>query len=105
MYLALQQRLGGRIRAVLQSQYGVEVESVPLEIPPDLKLGEMATPVAFELARRLRKAPKMIAQEIVAGIGAVEGFAGFEVAGAGYINARLDRAAAVRGIASPHCCL
>ena len=30
----------------------------------------------------------------------VEGFAGFEIAGAGYINARLDRAAAVAAIAA-----
>ncbi|MGB6744703.1 MAG: arginine--tRNA ligase, partial [Terracidiphilus sp.] len=64
--------------------------------PPDLRFGEIATPIAFELARKLRKAPKIIAQEIVAALGAVEGFAGFEVAGAGYINARLDRAAATR---------
>ena len=100
MYLALQKRLAGRIRAVLQEKYGVEVENIPLEIPPDLKFGEMATPVAFELARKLRKAPKIIAQEIVTALGTVEGFAGFETAGAGYINARLDRAAAVRMVAT-----
>ncbi|HEY1806800.1 MAG TPA: arginine--tRNA ligase [Terracidiphilus sp.] len=81
---------------MLKEKYGLEIESVPLETPPDLRLGEIATPIAFELARKLRKAPKVIAQEIVSGVGEVEGFAGFEVAGAGYINARLDRAAAVR---------
>ncbi len=96
MYLALQKRLTGRIRTALEAKYGLQLNNIPLEIPPDLSLGEMATPIAFELARKLRKAPKMIAQEIVAGIGQVEGFAGFEVAGAGYINARLNRAAAVR---------
>ena len=96
MYLALQKRLGSQIRGVLQAQYDLQLEAIPLETPPDLKLGELATPIAFELARKLRKAPKIIAQEIVAALGTVEGFAGFEVAGAGYINARLDRAAAVR---------
>ena len=100
MYLALQKRLSGRIRAVLREKYGVEIESIPLELPPDLKFGEMATPIAFELARKLRKAPKIIAQEIVAALGAVEGFAGFETAGAGYINARIDRAAAARMVAA-----
>ncbi len=68
-----------------------DVENIPLETPPDLQFGELATPIAFELARKLRKAPKVIAQEIVAALGAVDGFVGFEVAGAGYINARLDR--------------
>ena len=102
MYLALQKRLAGRIRAALQEKYGIEAENVPLEVPPDLKFGEMATPIAFELARKLRKAPKIIAQEIVAALGAVEGFAGFETAGAGYINARLDRAAAARMLAASY---
>src|SRR4029077_4940956 len=42
---------------------------------------------------------KVIAQEIVAALGTVEGFAGFEVAGAGYINARFDRAVGIWSIA------
>ncbi len=99
MYLTLQKRLAARIRAVLDERYNLQIENIPLEIPPDLRFGEMATPIAFELARKLRKAPKMIAQEIVGAIGALEGFAGFEVAGAGYINARLDRASLVRTFA------
>ena len=40
-----------------------------METPPDLSFGELATPIAFELARKLRKAPKVIAQEIVAALG------------------------------------
>ena len=100
MYLELQKKLGARLRAVLREKYDLEVENIPLEIPPDLKFGELSTPIAFELARKLRKAPKAIAQEIVAALGTLEGFAGFEVAGAGYINARLDRAAGVRMIAA-----
>ena len=51
-------------------------------------------PLAFELAKKLRKAPRKIAEEIVAGIGPIEGFEKLEVAGAGYINARVKRAAA-----------
>jgi len=96
--LELQKQLGEAIRAVLKEKYDLQLENIPLETPPDLRFGEMATPIALQLARTLRKAPKVIAQEIVAALGAVEGFAGFEVAGAGYINARLDRAAAVRAI-------
>ncbi len=95
MYLAQQRQLQQRIRAALGSLYQIEVESVVLEQPPDLAFGEYATPIAFELARKLRKAPRKIAEEIVAALGAVPGFAGFEVAGAGYINARLDRGHAV----------
>ncbi len=98
MVLELQKRLGDAIRAVLKDKYDLAGVNVPLETPPDLRMGEAATPVAFELARKLRKAPKAIAQEIVAALESrgVEGFAGFEVAGAGYINARLDRGLAVQ---------
>jgi len=100
VYLELQKRLGAHLRAVLKEKYDLQMETIPLEIPPELKFGELSTPLAFELARKLRKAPKVIAQEIVAALGAVEGFSSFEVAGAGYINARLDRAAGVRTIAA-----
>ena len=105
MYLDLQQRLADHLRTLINEKYSLAIESVPVEIPPDLKFGELATPIALQLARSLRKAPKIIAQEIVAAIvadlGALPGFAGFEAAGAGYINARIDRAVAVRDIASP----
>jgi arginyl-tRNA synthetase len=95
VYLRQQKQLGEAIRLALRSLYQIEVETVVLEQPPDLRFGEFATPVAFELARKLRKAPKKIAEEIVAGLASLPestvGFAAFEVAGSGYINARLDR--------------
>jgi arginyl-tRNA synthetase len=99
VYLELQKRLESHLRSVLAEKYNLQLENIPLEIPPELKFGELATPIAFELARKLHKAPKIIAQEIVTALGKVEGFAGFDVAGAGYINARLDRAAVVRLVA------
>ena len=97
--MELQKRLESHLRGVLKAKYDLQLDTIPLEIPPDLKFGELSTPIAFELARKLRKAPRIIAQEIVAALAGLEGFAGFEVAGAGYINARLDRAAGVRLVA------
>jgi arginyl-tRNA synthetase len=98
VYLELQNQFAEHLRGVLKSKYDLQLENIPIEIPPDLKFGELSTPIAFELARKLRKAPKIIAQEIVSALGALESFAGFEVAGAGYINARLDRAAGALAI-------
>ncbi len=100
MYLELQKRLASHLRAVLLAKYDLPLENIPLEIPPDLKFGELSTPVALQLARTLRKAPKIIAQEIVASLAGLDGFAGFEVAGAGYINARIDRAEAAQSVAA-----
>jgi arginyl-tRNA synthetase len=96
VYQELKIRLEAHLREVLKAKYDLSVENIPLETPPDLKFGELATPIAFELARKLRKAPRVIAQEIVAEIGTPRGFSSFEIAGAGYINAYLDRTVAVR---------
>src|SRR5437660_4322962 len=63
-------------------------------------MGEYALPLAFELAKRLRQPPRKIAEEIVAGIGPIEGFAKLELAGAGYINARVNRAALAASLAA-----
>jgi arginyl-tRNA synthetase len=100
VYQELKNRLESHLRDVLKTKYDLTVENIPLEMPPDLKFGELATPIAFELARTLRKAPKVIAQEIVEALGTPRGFASFEIAGAGYINARLDRTVAVRMMTS-----
>jgi arginyl-tRNA synthetase len=100
VYLESQKRLADRLRGLLEEKYSLQLEAIPLETPPDLQFGELATPIAFELARKLRKAPKIIAQEIVAALGPLRGFASFDVAGTGYINARLDRAAGARETAA-----
>ena len=44
--------------------------AIVIETPPRRALGDLAVPVAFELARRLRKAPRAIAQELAGAIGA-----------------------------------
>ena len=91
MYRHLEIRLAQRMRDFLQSAYGVDLARIVIEQPPRVELGEYALPLAFELAKKLRKAPRKIAEEIVGGIGAVEGFEKLELAGGGYINARVKR--------------
>ena len=75
---------------VYPEKYGVEI-AIVLERPPKIEMGEAASPVCFELAKRLKKAPRLIAQEIANGLGVVEGIARVEVAGGGYLNAYFDR--------------
>jgi arginyl-tRNA synthetase len=98
LYSQLESRLADRVREFLKQQYQVEMPDVVVDQPPNVALGEFALPLSFELAKKLRKPPRKIAEEIVAGLGSVEGFEKFEVAGAGYINARVDRAAFAAGI-------
>ncbi len=84
---------------MLHDKYQIEFPNIAIEQPPDLEMGEYALPIAFELARRLKRAPRAIATELVAELMPLEGFLGFTVAGAGYINGKLDRAAAAKEIA------
>jgi arginyl-tRNA synthetase len=67
--------------------------AIPVEIPPRRALGDLSVPLAFELARRLRKAPRAIAQEIVGALGTIDGFTRIEAAPNGYVNFFLDRQA------------
>jgi arginyl-tRNA synthetase len=114
VYFELQQRLLTRVRELIKSHYDIELGPIAIEQPPDLKMGEFALPVAFELARKLRKAPKIIATELAEllnnslatvalllpqgaqgeAAGTAEGLAisRFEAAGAGYLNVYVNRA-------------
>jgi arginyl-tRNA synthetase len=98
----IEQELARVFRAHVQSLYTADVQVV-LEQPKQASFGEMAVPVAFQLARQLKQAPRNIAQQLLAGLPAIPGVDKLEVAGNGYINVRLDRGAyghAVMGGAS-----
>jgi arginyl-tRNA synthetase len=99
VYRKQQRLLRERLRSVLQAKYQVELPQIAIEQPPDVEMGEYALPVAFELARRLKRSPRAIAGELVADLLPLEGFTSFSVAGAGYINGKLDRQAAAQQIA------
>jgi len=88
--------LEGRVRVALKThisrRYQQEV-AVVTERPPRLEMGELATPVCFELAKRLKRAPRQIAQEIASELPAIEGIERVEIAGGGYVNFYFSRAA------------
>jgi len=90
VYQTLADRLRDAFAAHIQNRYGVHLPIV-LEKPPNTEMGEAASPVCFELAKRLRKAPRVIAQEIATTLPRIEGIARIAVAGGGYLNAFFDR--------------
>jgi arginyl-tRNA synthetase len=92
VYQTLTKRLRDALATRIREKYGAQLEIV-LERPPKLELGEAASPACFELAKRLKKAPRQIAKEIADGLGQIEGIARVEVAGGGYLNAYFDRRA------------
>ena len=96
MILPVQDTLRAHIAQLLTTLYSIDAEarlSIVLEYPPNRELGDLGTPIAFELARRLRKAPRVIAQEIASAFGSLEGVRDVAAAPNGYLNFFLERAA------------
>jgi arginyl-tRNA synthetase len=96
----LERRLAQHVSHYVRRTYGLELPRIVIEQPPKIAFGEYALPLAFELAKKLRRAPRQIAEEMVSGLEPPDGFEAFALAGAGYINARLKRAALVAALAA-----
>ena len=94
----LQQKLKHRVETAALDLFGIELEQVAAETPPKPELGDLAFPVAFELAKRIKLgtgvklAPRSIAEQIKTKLEADAEVARVEVAGAGYLNLFFDRA-------------
>jgi arginyl-tRNA synthetase len=105
----LVQVLVAQIRAALavhiRRHYQQDV-TIVTEKPPRIEMGEVSSPVSFELAKRLKRAPRLIAQEIAGKLAPIDGVARVEVAGGGYVNFYFARAALLAGalqeVDSPH---
>jgi len=75
-----------RVAALLREQFD---RDVVLEKPKDRSFGHFATPVAFSLAKELRKSPMAIADELASSFGEDPMFSAVEAV-KGYINLRLS---------------
>ena len=94
MILPVHTRLRAHLTRLLTTRYSLDVSAQPplaLEYPPNRDLGDLGTPVAFELAKRLRKAPRAIAQEIASDFGTLDGIERVAAAPNGYLNFFLTR--------------
>jgi arginyl-tRNA synthetase len=94
MILSVQRLVHRTLADAIRRQYGLaDVPHFSIEVPPTRALGDLAVPVAFQLARTLRKAPRAIAQELAQALGPIPGVTRVEPAPNGYLNLYLDRAA------------
>ena len=73
---------------------GLTVADLPLERPKNRDHGDWASNAALKLAKAVGANPREFAAEIAAGLAQVDGIADVEIAGPGFINIRLDAAAA-----------
>ncbi|MEO7658754.1 MAG: arginine--tRNA ligase, partial [Pyrinomonadaceae bacterium] len=79
------------------AEFGVELEMIAAETPPKTDLGDLAFPVAFELAKKIKQAtgekknPREIAETLKSAIETKDFVGKVEVAGAGYLNIFFNR--------------
>ncbi len=90
MNLELQERVRNAFEEFVAGHFQVSARVVG-EQPRRPEFGEMALPLCFDLAKRLKRPPRQLAQEIVAAIPPIEGVSRLEPAGGGYINVFFDR--------------
>ncbi len=90
MFEEIEKKLIAALERQLAEKFQL-TSKVLLEQPKQSSFGELAIPVAFQLARQLKRPPRQIAEDLAAGLATVPGVASFEIAGNGYINVRLDR--------------
>jgi arginyl-tRNA synthetase len=96
--LEIQTALEDQIRKIAAEKFAVDLDQIAVEVPPKTELGDLAFPVAFDLAKRIKQAtgkkenPREIAETMRTGMGYFGWVGKVEVAGAGYLNVFLDRA-------------
>ncbi len=94
MILTVHRQVHDAIADAIRRHFGLaEVPAFAVEVPPTRALGDLAVPVAFQLARALRKAPRAIAQELAQAVGVIPGVTQVTAAPNGYLNLSLDRRA------------
>lgn len=92
MFHILEKQIQAAFRDRLRAHFDVDADFA-LEQPRQASFGDIAVPVAFQLAKSLKQPPKKIAADLVAAVGEIPGVSAMEVAGNGYINVRFDRGA------------
>jgi arginyl-tRNA synthetase len=81
--------------------WGVDPPRVVLETPPKVELGDVAIPVAFELAKVLRRPPRKIAEELAPALSLPDVVLSRSVQGGGYVNLHLDRPRTLAALLEP----
>ncbi|MCO6509398.1 MAG: arginine--tRNA ligase [Aridibacter famidurans] len=97
-FLEFQQKLTDALRAFAAEELGAELDHIAAEIPPKTELGDLAFPVAFELAKVLKQKtgekqnPRTLAEKIAPILESFNFVGKVSIAGPGYINVYYNRA-------------
>jgi arginyl-tRNA synthetase len=99
MLRAIEENLEKALLDCISRRYQIHYPSLNFSVPPKIELGELALPIAFDLARKVRRSPVEIAKELASDAEGISGIWKADVAGGGYLNFHLDRGACAIGLA------
>jgi arginyl-tRNA synthetase len=91
MIPGLKGALESAVAEACRRTFGVEAPRIVLETPPKVELGDLACPVAFELAKVLKRPPRKIAEELAPALALPDVVVKRTVEGGGYVNFFVDR--------------
>ena len=104
--IQLQNAIRDGLRSSARELFDIELEQIAMEVPPKIEFGDLAFPVAFELAKQIKqktgekRAPRQIAEALKASLKSIESIERVDVAGAGYLNIFFDRANLLLGLST-----
>ena len=101
MLPGLKNELERAIGAASRRLFDGEPPRLVFETPPKVELGDLACPVAFELAKRLKRPPRKIAEELAPELELPPVVERVNVEGGGYLNFFLRRAEALSRLLAP----
>lgn len=107
MSSSLTNEIKTKLIVLVRDNFNLELDDVVSEIPPKTELGDLAFPLAFDLAKRIKAAtgekknPRELATTLAEGLKMVPGVARVEIAGPGYLNVFFNRAETFTQLASP----
>ena len=90
---SIHEQLTDTLKTRVLSLFGHAIDRVVLQAPPKMNMGDLATPVALELAKALKRKPREIAEQLSAGMQLPLFVDRVTVEGAGYLNFHFDRGA------------
>ncbi len=96
--IQIQEELRGKVQKTASEVFNVEINQIVAEVPPKTEFGDLAFPVAFELAKQIKQQtgekqnPRAIAETLKTSLEEFDFVERVEIAGAGYLNVFLNRA-------------
>jgi len=97
MATSLADEIRRRLTGLVREHFDIDPGEIVAEVPPQREMGDLAFPLAFDLAKRIKAAtgekknPREIAAALAGGLQDIPGVARIDIAGPGYLNVFFNR--------------